>query len=91
MFGPDMTSPPPFPANSPPAPKRSHFFPRTRDGWVAVIAFLGLFALTQPPLLFVLANRIEPRLLGMPFLYTYLLVVYLLQIAVLIWAQRRNV
>ena len=69
---------------------RSHFLPRTRPGWIAVILFVGLFALTQPPFVYLLANRIEPQLFGLPFLYTYLLVIYFALIAVLIWAVRRG-
>ena len=69
---------------------RSHYRPRTRNGWIAVISFLALLALTQPPLVYVLANRIEPRILGLPFLYMYLLVVYVALIGVLIWAQWRK-
>ena len=69
---------------------RSHFLPRTRDGWIAVTLFCGLFALTQPPLLH-LANRITPWVLGLPFLYGYLLVVYCALIGVLLWAQRRGI
>ena len=78
-------------SESAPPPRRSHYLPRTRSGWIAVLGFLALFALTQPPLVFLLANRIEPRVLGMPFLYTYLLVCYVLMIGVLIWAQRQDV
>ncbi len=70
---------------------RSHYRPRTRDGWIAVVLFLTLFALTQPPFVHVLANRITPWVLGFPFLYAYLLVIYFALIAVLIWAQRRGV
>lgn len=76
---------------SDPPPRRSHYLPRTPAGWTATAAFLTLFLLTQPPLVFLLANRIEPRVFGAPFLYVYLLVCYVLQIAVLIWAQRRDV
>lgn len=68
----------------------SHFRPRTRDGRVAVVLFAVLFAFTQPPLVFVLANRSNPWLLGLPFLYIYLLGLYLAMIAVLIWAFRRG-
>ncbi|MFH1763898.1 MAG: hypothetical protein ABIF09_06880 [Gemmatimonadota bacterium] len=87
------------PAEGPPSPSmssrgeglfRSHLLPRTRDGWVAVLLFLGLFALVEPPFVHGVANRIEPWLLGFPFLYTYLLVVYLALIGVLVWALRRN-
>jgi hypothetical protein len=37
------------------------------------------------------ANRISPWLLGLPFLYAYLLIIYIALIGVLIWAQRRGV
>ena len=70
---------------------RSHFLPRTRPGWIAVVWFVVLFSLTQPPIVHTVANRTEPWLLGLPFLYTYLLVIYFALIAVLIWAMRRGV
>jgi hypothetical protein len=70
---------------------RSHYRPRTRAGWSALIAFVTLFALTQPPLVYAVANRITPLIFGLPFLYAYLLVLYCSLIVVLIWAQRRDV
>jgi hypothetical protein len=70
--------------------QRSHYIPRTLTGRIAVGAFLVLFAFTQPPLVFLLANRTDPWILGVPFLYAYLLVLYLSLIAVLLWAKRRN-
>lgn len=70
---------------------RSHYIPRTRNGRIAVAAFLFLFALTQPPFINTLANRIEPWFLGLPFFYGFLLVIYCALIGVLIWAQRRGV
>ena len=70
---------------------RSHFLPRSRQGWIAVTSFLGLFILTQPPLVYLVANRIEPWIFGFPFLYTYLLILYVAMIGVLIWAQRQGV
>jgi hypothetical protein len=69
----------------------SHFVPRTVAGRLTVAAFIALMALAQPPIVFALANRIEPWLLGMPFLYAYLLFVYIGSIAVLLWALRRGV
>lgn len=69
--------------------KQSHFVPRSRDGWIAVIAFLGLMALAQPPVVHRLVNRIEPWVLGLPFLYAWLLGVYVAMIGVLLWVQRR--
>ena len=71
-------------------PYRSHLWPRTRSGRIAVIAFLALFALTQPPAVFVFANRTEPWILGFPFLYAYLFIIYVLLIAVLLWARRKS-
>ncbi len=70
---------------------RSHYRPRTRDGWIAVLCFCTLFALTQPPFVYRFANRIAPWVLGLPFLYAYLSVLYFALIAVLIWAQWRGV
>jgi hypothetical protein len=57
---------------------------------VAVVLFLGLLALAEPPIVHKLANRVEPWILGLPFLYAYLLAVYSALIAVLIWALRRR-
>ena len=70
--------------------KQSHFAPRSRDGWIAVIAFLALMALAQPPVVHRLVNRIEPWVFGLPFLYAWLLGVYLALIGVLLWVQRRE-
>ena len=56
-----------------------------------MVAFGALFALTQPPILYLAANRITPWVLGLPFLYAYLLLIYCALIAVLLWAQRRGV
>lgn len=69
---------------------RSHYLPRTRNGWVALLGFLFLFALAQPPVVHVLANRIEPFILGVPFLYAYLSIVYVAMIGVLLWALRKR-
>ena len=70
--------------------QRSHYLPRTPIGRLLVVLFLGLFAFTQPPLVFWIGNRVEPWLAGMPFLYVYLLVLYFLLIGVLIWMRRRS-
>ncbi len=68
----------------------SHYRPRTSVGWVAVVGFLAVFALTQPPFVHYLANRVEPWVLGFPFLYSYLLIIYCALISILIWAERRG-
>ncbi len=77
--------------SQPPPQFRSHYLPRTHAGWVAIVSFAILMAMAQPPIVHTLANRIEPSLWGMPFLYVYLLVVYVLMIGVLIWAMRKGV
>ena len=70
---------------------RSHYVPRTREGRTAILLFLVLLLLAEPPVVTHVANRIEPFMLGMPFLYAYLLLVYIAMIAVLLWAMRRGV
>ncbi len=87
----DPTSGSSAPVRNTPPSFRSHLLPRTRDGWVAALLFLGLLILAEPPVAHTLANRVEPWLLGMPFLFTYLLAVYLALVGVLIWALRRRV
>ena len=69
---------------------RSHLRPRTRAGVIAVLLFLLLLALAEPPVVSSWANRIEPWILGMPFLYAYLLFIYVALIGVLLWAQGRG-
>ncbi len=68
----------------------NHFVPRTRTGRRIVSLFVFLFLLAEPPILY-LANRIHPFLLGQPFLYFYLLVVYCALIGTLLFALRRGV
>ena len=68
----------------------SHYRPRTRAGWIAVVLFLALMSLVEPPIVTSWANRIEPWIFGMPFLYSYLLIVYVALIGVLLWAQSRG-
>lgn len=70
---------------------RSHYLPRTRAGGIATALLLICVALSQPPIVHGLANRIEPWTLGMPFLFVYLLGVYVVTIAVLIWTMTRKV
>jgi hypothetical protein len=69
---------------------RSHWWPRTRKGRIAALAFLGTLALAQPPIVFVFANRIEPWVFGMPFLYAYLTTVYtvLCGLLLMVWRWR---
>ena len=76
---------------NPPRRTRSHFVPRTRDGWIASIAFVALLLLAMPPVTHTLLNRVEPWLLGLPFFYVVLLAIYTALIGVLVWALRRGV
>lgn len=71
-------------------PFRSHWIPRTATGRVATVLFVVLMALAQPPVVHGLANRVEPWILGVPFLYAYLFFVYTALIAVLVWAAVRT-
>lgn len=64
---------------------RNHLIPRTGLGRRLASLFLGLFLLTQWPAL-PLVNRIEPTVLGFPFLFVYLLVVYVALIVTLVTA-----
>ncbi len=76
--------------HDPEAPIRSHLLPRTRSGRVAVVLFLVLMALAQPPIVHGPVNRIAPWIGDLPFLFAYLLVVYAAMIGILIWAMRRG-
>ena len=70
---------------------RSHFIPRTREGRTATVAFLVLFALCMPPFTHTVLNRIDPTVLGVPFFWTALFVIYTLLIGVLVRALRSGV
>jgi len=70
---------------------RSHFIPRTRDGWIATISFVVVFLLAMPPVTHTVLNRTDPWILGLPFFYVALLGVYVTLIGILIWALRRGV
>lgn len=68
---------------------RSHLWPRTATGRRHLFAYVGATLLAQPPVV-LLANRIEPRLLSIPFLYVWLGFAYTLMVVVLIRAWRRG-
>ncbi len=70
---------------------KSHYIPRTAAGRLLAIAFLFAMLLAQPPIVHGLMNRIEPMVLGVPFLFAYLFGAYLLGIGVLILALRKRV
>jgi len=71
--------------------RRSHLVPRTRDGWIATVAFVVVFLLAMPPVTHTLLNRTEPWILGVPFIFAALFAVYVALIGILIWAYRRGV
>ena len=70
---------------------RSHLLPRTRDGRIAVVAFVVLFMLAMPPVTHRVLDGTGVSVLGMPFLYVALLVIYCALIGVLVWTLRRGV
>ena len=67
----------------------SHLRPRSARGWFIIAYFVALFALTQWPFL-AWANRIEPLVFGLPFLYAYLSIDYALMLVGLwlLWRWR---
>ncbi len=69
---------------------RSHWWPRTAAGRRVLVVFLVGLAAAQPPLVYLLANRVEPRLLGFPWLYVWLLGAYVVMIGALVAAWRRG-
>ena len=71
--------------------RRSHLIPRTRDGRIATAAFVLILLLAMPPLTHTVWNRIEPWVLGMPFLYAVLFAIYVALTAVLLWSLSRGV
>lgn len=68
----------------------SHYVPRSAAGRRVVGLFLLLLLLAEPPVVHLLANRVEPWILGVPFLYAYLLLLYVGMIGVLLWAMKRR-
>lgn len=69
---------------------KSHLIPRTRRGKFVTLAILCLYLLIQWPILR-FANRIQPLILGLPFLYFYLLVIYVGIIAIMVYAAKKGV
>jgi len=71
---------------------KSHYVPRSTAGWVSLVAFLALMALAQPPIVFWVDTHFGGEwVLGLPFLYVYLGVIYFSLIGVLLWALRKRV
>ena len=64
---------------------KNHLIPRSRKGKLVTLTVLCLYLLIQWPIL-QFANRMEPFVLGMPFLYVYLLFIYCCIIAVMVYA-----
>jgi hypothetical protein len=69
----------------------SHLHPRTRDGWIATITWIVLFALCMPPFTHAVLDRPDTWVAGVPFLFVSLLAIYTGLIVVLLWALRRGV
>jgi hypothetical protein len=66
---------------------RSHYLPRTAKGKAVVILLFVILALGQPPIITTWANRIEPTVISLPFLYVYLFGIYVVLVVVLIVAR----
>ncbi len=71
---------------------RSHYIPRSTAGWITLLAFLALMALAQPPIVYWVDVLFSGTwVLGLPFLYVYLGVIYFALIGVLLLALRKKV
>jgi hypothetical protein len=70
--------------------RTSRFLPRTRDGWIAAASFVVLLLLAMPPVTHALLDRTEPWILGIPFFFAALFLIYSALIGVLVWAYRRG-
>ncbi|MDH3269938.1 MAG: hypothetical protein OEN56_01320 [Gemmatimonadota bacterium] len=75
----------------PPTAPKSHFIPRTRDGWIATVSFVALFFLAMPPITHALWDRPESWIGGFPLFFVVLLAIYCALVGVLVWALRRGV
>lgn len=71
-------------------PPRSHFVPRTREGWIATIAFVALFVLAMPPVTHAVLDQPDTWVAGLPLLFVALLAIYTALVGVLVWALRRG-
>lgn len=71
-------------------PPRSHFVPRTREGWIATIAFVALFVLAMPPVTHRILDRPDTWVAGLPLLFVALLAIYIALVGVLVWALRKG-
>lgn len=72
-------------------PPKSHFRPRTPEGWTATIAFVVLFLLAMPPFTHVVWDRPDSWIAGWPSFFVVLLVIYTGLVAVLVWAWQKGV
>ena len=68
----------------------SHLTPRTREGWIATIAYVVIFLLAMPPVTHRVLDRPDVWIGGVPFFFAALLVVYSVLIGVLVWSLRKG-
>lgn len=66
----------------------SHFVPRTAQGRLIVVLYLLWLACAEWPLL-PWANRIEPTVLGFPFVFAYLAAIYAAKMVTLLYAAKQ--
>lgn len=72
-------------------PPKSHFRPRTREGWTATVAFVVLFLLAMPPLTHAVWDRPGSWIAGWPAFFVVLFLIYCALVGVLVWALRKGV
>lgn len=72
-------------------PPPSHFRPRTREGRIAVFAFVALFALCMPPVTHLVWDRPGEWIAGWPAFFVVLFLIYSALVGVLLWTLRKEV
>ncbi len=72
-------------------PPPSHFWPRTREGRIAVGAFVVLFALCMPPFTHTVWDRPDAWIGGWPSFLVVLFLIYSALVGVLVWTLRKGV
>lgn len=73
-----------------PTPFRSHWWPRTASGRLAVVLYVGLFVLCMPPVTHTVWDQPDRWVGGIPAFFVALFVVYVVLIGVLVWAWRKE-
>ncbi|NNF26421.1 MAG: hypothetical protein HKN73_04255 [Gemmatimonadetes bacterium] len=72
-------------------PPQSHFRPRTREGRIAIVAFVAIFLLCMPPVTHLVWDRPGEWIAGWPAFFVVLFLIYSALVGVLLWTLRKGV